>query len=61
MKGAAAPFFPQPAPTCGMTRSAPAPATRARIGLALAGGGPLGAIYEIGACARWTRRCRAWT
>ena len=27
----------------------PAPAARGRIGLALAGGGPLGAIYEIGA------------
>jgi predicted acylesterase/phospholipase RssA len=35
-----------------MTRpapSTPAPSARRRIGLALAGGGPLGAIYEIGA------------
>jgi predicted acylesterase/phospholipase RssA len=30
------------------------PARRARIGLALAGGGPLGAIYEIGALAALT-------
>ena len=30
-------------------RGAPAALRKARIGLALAGGGPLGAIYEIGA------------
>jgi predicted acylesterase/phospholipase RssA len=33
------------------TARAPGRATRSRIGLALAGGGPLGAIYEIGALA----------
>jgi NTE family protein len=30
-----------------------------RIGLALAGGGPLGAIYEIGALAALSEACRA--
>ncbi|HJV85665.1 MAG TPA: patatin-like phospholipase family protein [Noviherbaspirillum sp.] len=36
---------PHPAPRRGPTRPAP------RVGLALAGGGPLGAVYEIGALA----------
>jgi predicted acylesterase/phospholipase RssA len=33
----------------GSTRKAPAPASTKKIGLALAGGGPLGGIYEVGA------------
>ena len=30
-----------------------------KMGIALAGGGPLGAIYEIGRWLRWRRRCEA--
>jgi NTE family protein len=38
-----------PRPPAPQTAAAPRSRRRARIGLALAGGGPLGAIYEIGA------------
>ena len=44
--GAEAPFFPRPRPRPGAFAR---PASSARIGLALAGGGPLGATWEIGA------------
>ncbi len=37
------------APRAAASGATSAPATRPRVGLALAGGGPLGAIYEIGA------------
>lgn len=37
--------------TASAPRTTKAPARRSRIGIALAGGGPLGAVYEIGALA----------
>ena len=41
--------YPTPQSVAAEAASVAAPATPPRIGLALAGGGPLGAIYEIGA------------